>query len=50
MDPRRELKMRNAKYSSSHTKGEEDCGESSLQIFKATMNPDGAPLSIQKEW
>jgi hypothetical protein len=21
-----------------------------LQIFKATMNPDGAPLSIQKEW
>jgi hypothetical protein len=49
MVPRREFKMWNEKYFSSHAKGEADCGESSLHIFKATMNPDGAQFPIQIE-
>jgi hypothetical protein len=49
MVPRREFKMWNANYSSSHTKGEADCGESNLHIFKATMNHNGTPPPIPKE-
>jgi DNA repair exonuclease SbcCD ATPase subunit len=45
----RELKKLEENISSSGAKGEEDCGGASIEIFKATVNPEGASSSIENE-